>query len=117
MFLLIIFLHAGDTFIDDERKIGLRVPEVVDYDGTLHRGARPQKRSTSSATARYPGQDGGEPRAAHHPPGRRAATIQRNWACSFAAMAAARVPERRLGADGLQTAGIQDWELPFDPSR
>jgi biopolymer transport protein ExbD len=30
MFLLIIFFMLGTRFIDDERKIGLRVPEVVD---------------------------------------------------------------------------------------
>ncbi len=34
MFLLIIFFMLGTRFIDDERKIGLRVPEVVDR-GTL----------------------------------------------------------------------------------
>lgn len=34
MFLLIIFFMLGMRFIDDERKIGLRVPEVVDR-GTL----------------------------------------------------------------------------------
>jgi biopolymer transport protein ExbD len=34
MFLLIIFFMLGTRFIDDERKIGLRVPEVVDC-GTL----------------------------------------------------------------------------------
>jgi biopolymer transport protein ExbD len=34
MFLLIIFFMLGTRFIDDERKIGLRVPEVVDH-GTL----------------------------------------------------------------------------------
>ncbi|MEN6448866.1 MAG: biopolymer transporter ExbD [Thermoguttaceae bacterium] len=30
MFLLIIFFMLGTRFIDEERKIGLRVPEVVD---------------------------------------------------------------------------------------
>jgi biopolymer transport protein ExbD len=30
MFLLIIFFMLGTRFVDDERKIGLRVPEVVD---------------------------------------------------------------------------------------
>lgn len=30
MFLLIIFFVLGARFVDDERKIGLRVPEVVD---------------------------------------------------------------------------------------
>ena len=30
MFLLIIFFALGTRFVDDERKIGLRVPEVVD---------------------------------------------------------------------------------------
>ncbi|MBN1394148.1 MAG: biopolymer transporter ExbD [Pirellulales bacterium] len=30
MFLLIIFFVLGTRFVDDERKIGLRVPEVVD---------------------------------------------------------------------------------------
>jgi biopolymer transport protein ExbD len=30
MFLLIIFFMLGTRFIDDERKIGLRVPDVVD---------------------------------------------------------------------------------------
>jgi biopolymer transport protein ExbD len=34
MFLLIIFFMLGTRFIDDERKIGLHVPEVVDR-GTL----------------------------------------------------------------------------------
>ena len=34
MFLLIIFFMLGTRFTDDERKIGLRVPEVVDR-GTL----------------------------------------------------------------------------------
>ena len=34
MFLLIIFFMLGTRFVDDERKIGLRVPEVVDR-GTL----------------------------------------------------------------------------------
>ena len=34
MFLLIIFFALGTRFVDDERKIGLRVPEVVD-NGTL----------------------------------------------------------------------------------
>jgi biopolymer transport protein ExbD len=34
MFLLIIFFMLGTRFIDDEKKIGLRVPEVVDR-GTL----------------------------------------------------------------------------------
>ena len=34
MFLLIIFFMLGTRFIDDERKIGLRVPEVIDH-GTL----------------------------------------------------------------------------------
>jgi biopolymer transport protein ExbD len=34
MFLLIIFFMLGTRFIDDERKIGLRVPDVVDR-GTL----------------------------------------------------------------------------------
>jgi biopolymer transport protein ExbD len=34
MFLLIIFFMLGSRFTDDERKIGLRVPEVVDR-GTL----------------------------------------------------------------------------------
>ena len=34
MFLLIIFFMLGTRFIDEERKIGLRVPEVVDQ-GTL----------------------------------------------------------------------------------
>jgi biopolymer transport protein ExbD len=34
MFLLIIFFMLGTRFIDDERKLGLRVPEVVDH-GTL----------------------------------------------------------------------------------
>jgi biopolymer transport protein ExbD len=34
MFLLIIFFMLGTRFIDDERKIGLRVPEVIDR-GTL----------------------------------------------------------------------------------
>ncbi len=34
MFLLVIFFMLGTRFIDDERKIGLRVPEVVDR-GTL----------------------------------------------------------------------------------
>lgn len=31
MFLLIIFFALGTRFVDDERKIGLRVPEVVDH--------------------------------------------------------------------------------------
>ena len=31
MFLLIIFFMLGTRFIDEERKIGLRVPEVVDH--------------------------------------------------------------------------------------
>jgi biopolymer transport protein ExbD len=35
MFLLIIFFMLGTRFIDDERKIGLRVPEVVDRSGAL----------------------------------------------------------------------------------
>ena len=35
MFLLIIFFMLGTRFIDDERKIGLRVPEVVDRGGAL----------------------------------------------------------------------------------
>ena len=52
MFLLIIFFMLGTRFIDDERKIGLRVPEVVD------RGRSPppplEKKSMSSATARSP---------------------------------------------------------------
>ncbi len=30
MFLLIIFFMLGTRFVDDERKIGLRVPEVID---------------------------------------------------------------------------------------
>jgi biopolymer transport protein ExbD len=34
MFLLIIFFMLGTRFVDEERKIGLRVPEVVDG-GTL----------------------------------------------------------------------------------
>jgi biopolymer transport protein ExbD len=34
MFLLIIFFMLGTRFIDDERKIGLQVPQVVDH-GTL----------------------------------------------------------------------------------
>jgi biopolymer transport protein ExbD len=34
MFLLIIFFMLGTRFIDEERKIGLKVPEVVDR-GTL----------------------------------------------------------------------------------
>jgi biopolymer transport protein ExbD len=34
LFLLIIFFMLGTRFIDDERKIGLQVPEVVDR-GTL----------------------------------------------------------------------------------
>ena len=34
MFLLIIFFMLGTRFVDEERKIGLRVPEVVDR-GTL----------------------------------------------------------------------------------
>ena len=52
MFLLIIFFMLGTRFIDDERKIGLRVPEVVDR-GALR--PRPlEKKSTSSATARSP---------------------------------------------------------------
>jgi biopolymer transport protein ExbD len=34
MFLLIIFFMLGTKFVDDERKIGLQVPEVVDR-GTL----------------------------------------------------------------------------------
>jgi biopolymer transport protein ExbD len=33
--LLIIFFMLGTRFIDDERKIGLRVPEVVDRGGAL----------------------------------------------------------------------------------
>ena len=35
MFLLIIFFMLGTRFIVDERKIGLRVPEVVDRGGAL----------------------------------------------------------------------------------
>jgi len=41
MFLLIIFFVLGTRFIDDERKIGLRVPEVTDR-GAL--SAAPERR-------------------------------------------------------------------------
>jgi biopolymer transport protein ExbD len=44
MFLLIIFFMLGTRFIDDERKIGLRVPDVVDR-GTLT--AAPARREVS----------------------------------------------------------------------
>lgn len=44
MFLLIIFFMLGTRFIDDERKIGLRVPEVVDR-GALT--AAPSRREVS----------------------------------------------------------------------
>jgi biopolymer transport protein ExbD len=44
MFLLIIFFMLGTRFIDDERKIGLRVPEVVDR-GTL--AAAPARKEIS----------------------------------------------------------------------
>ena len=52
MFLLIIFFMLGTRFIDDERKIGLRVPEVVDR-GTLT-AAPPAGKSTCSATEPSP---------------------------------------------------------------
>ena len=52
MFLLIIFFMLGTRFIDDERKIGLRVPEVVDRGRSPPRP--PAKKSTSTATARSP---------------------------------------------------------------
>ncbi len=52
MFLLIIFFMLGTRFVDDERRIGLRVPEVVDH------GAWPpprnEKPSASIGTARSP---------------------------------------------------------------
>lgn len=44
MFLLIIFFMLGTRFVDDERKIGLRVPEVVDR-GALT--AAPARREVS----------------------------------------------------------------------
>ena len=44
MFLLIIFFMLGTRFVDDERRIGLRVPEVVDR-GAL---AAPVERRTVS---------------------------------------------------------------------
>ncbi len=40
MFLLIIFFMLGTRFIDDERKIGLRVPEVVERAGLSTAAAR-----------------------------------------------------------------------------
>lgn len=44
MFLLIIFFMLGTRFIDEERKIGLHVPEVVDR-GTL--SAAPARREVN----------------------------------------------------------------------
>ena len=40
MFLLIIFFMLGTRFIDEERKIGLRVPEVVDHGALTPASAR-----------------------------------------------------------------------------
>lgn len=40
MFLLIIFFMLGTRFVDDERKIGLKVPEVIDRNALVPATAR-----------------------------------------------------------------------------
>ena len=103
MFLLIIFFMLGTRFIDDERKIGLRVPEVVDR-GTLT--AAPARREVNVYPRRHDhlGQEAGDARRTDHAAGRRPAAIQRSGRAG-ARRRPGRVPERRLRVDGLQTGG------------
>ena len=84
MFLLVIFFMLGTRFIDDERKIGLRVPEVSRSSAAAG-GRRPQGNQRLSRRRDHPGQHPGEPRRADRAIGRSAAAEAATWACSSAA--------------------------------
>ena len=53
MFLLIIFFMLGTRFVDDERRIGLKVPEVVDRGSG--RAGRKKNRQRLSGRNDHPG--------------------------------------------------------------
>ncbi len=100
MFLLIIFFMLGTRFIDDERKIGLRVPEVVDR-GTLTAAParkevnvfRDGKITLDKTTVTLD--------ESHHTAGRRPPPIQRPGSLR-ARRRPGRVPERRGRVERLQ---------------
>ena len=104
MFLLIIFFMLGTRFVDDERKIGLRVPEVVDRGALTASPAR--KEVNIFPTARH--LDG---TAVTRQLTTRLAVARRQYSAGRARAATPEASsERRLGAGGVQTAGIHDGE-------
>ena len=88
MFLLIIFFMLGTRFIDDERKIGLRVPEVVDR-GTLTAAPARQEVNVFRDGTITLDKTAGDPRTSSPRGWPRRDGSTAIWACWFAAMPAA----------------------------